>query len=112
MFSLFIYMTAAHFLCDYPLQGEWMSKAKNPNSKLVKDDEIWPHVLIGHALIHATAVQLITGSWILFFLELCIHTVTDYAKCMGVIGYSTDQRIHILCKLFYFTLLVFLGWLP
>jgi hypothetical protein len=29
--------------------------------------------LFGHAIIHATTVQIITGSWFLFLLELVVH---------------------------------------
>lgn len=99
--EMLVYMIAAHFLLDYALQGDWMSKAKNPNASLVPGERIWPLALFGHALLHATAVQIITGSWFLFTMELIVHWATDYAKCKGRFGYNTDQRIHIACKLAY-----------
>ncbi|WP_233122739.1 DUF3307 domain-containing protein [Agrobacterium vaccinii] len=96
-----VYMIAAHFLLDYALQGEWMSKAKNATLDLVPGERIWPLALFGHALLHATAVQIITGSWVFFAAELIIHGSTDYAKCNGRFGYNIDQAIHICCKLAY-----------
>jgi hypothetical protein len=99
--QMLVYMLAAHFLLDYALQGDWMSKAKNLNLVLVPGEMIWPLALFGHALIHATAVQIITGSWLLFALELVIHAVTDYIKCSGLLGYNSDQYIHIGCKVAY-----------
>ncbi|CAM3841916.1 DUF3307 domain-containing protein [Agrobacterium radiobacter] len=105
--AILIYLVAAHFLFDYALQGDWMSRAKNLKLDLVLGETIWPLTLFGHALIHATAVQLITGSWILFTAELVLHTWTDYEKCRGSFGYNTDQFIHIGCKVAYAAALFF-----
>lgn len=99
--EMLVYMIAAHFLLDYALQGDWMSKAKNASLDLVPGERIWPLALFGHALLHATAVQIITGSWVLFAAELIIHGLTDYSKCKGLFGYNADQAIHIGCKLAY-----------
>ncbi len=96
-----VYLLAAHFLFDYALQGDWMSKAKNPKLDLVPGEEIWPLALFGHSLLHATAVYVVTGSGLLFVIELVVHFATDYAKCTGRFGYNMDQFIHILCKSLY-----------
>lgn len=101
-----VYMIAAHFLLDYALQGDWMSKAKNPAMTLIPGERIWPMALFGHALIHATAVQIITGSWILFAIELVVHTATDFLKCDGRFGYNADQLIHVICKVAYAAILL------
>lgn len=106
--EMLVYMIAAHFLLDYALQGDWMSRAKNPHAYLVPGERIWPLALFGHALLHATAVQLITGYWLLFAIELVIHFVTDYRKCVGRFGYNADQYIHIGCKVAYACLLLIL----
>lgn len=105
--EMLVYMIAAHFLLDYALQGDWMSKAKNPTLELIQGEEIWPLVLFGHSLLHATAVQVIAGSWLLFLVELLIHFATDYAKCKGRFGYNVDQFIHIGCKIAYAIVLAF-----
>jgi hypothetical protein len=91
-------LCVAHFLCDYPLQGDWLSKAKNHKNSLVPNEQIWPLCLAGHALIHAAAVFLILSSLPLAIAEFVIHAATDYAKCDGRIGYNTDQYIHLACK--------------
>ena len=106
-----VYMLAAHFLLDYPLQGDWWSKAKNPTLVLVPGERIWPLSLLGHALVHATAVQIITGSWILFAVELAIHALTDYLKCNLRFGYNADQHIHLACKVAYAAILFATGGL-
>ncbi len=99
--EMLAYMVAAHFLIDYALQGDWMSKAKNPTLDLVPGEKIWPMALFGHALLHAVAVKIITGNWLLFAVELVIHAITDYRKCVGCFGYNHDQAIHIGCKVLY-----------
>lgn len=109
--SLF-FMLAAHALCDYPLQGDWLSKAKNPTLNLVPGEVIWPGALLSHALIQAAAVKLVTGSWTFALAELIIHSATDYAKCKGAFGYNTDQIIHIATKVLFFAVLVFVGPMP
>lgn len=107
--SALIYMLAAHALCDYPLQGDWLSKAKNPTLTLVPGETIWPLALASHALIQAVAVQLITGSWLLGTAEFIVHFITDYSKCKGRFGYNVDQLIHIGCKVVWFGILLACG---
>ena len=102
--EIFIFLIAAHFLCDYPLQGNYMAMAKNRHV-LREDDffnipkwEEWPWVLSGHAFIHGGAVYLITGLWYLGLAEAIIHWITDDSKCGGKLTYNQDQFIHIACK--------------
>jgi len=129
VWQLLVYMLAAHALCDYPLQGDWLSKAKNPtlifdpNAGLRKPAEgdrysreylerIWPLALTSHALIQAAAVQLVTGSWLLGGVEFILHWIIDFTKCKGGFGYNTDQLLHVLCKLIYAGVLALVGPLP
>lgn len=86
----------AHFLADYPLQGEFLSQAKNRNTEVGKI--FWKHALPAHAFIHAGFVGLITGSLLLALAEGVIHGITDYLKCEGKISLNQDQAIHIGCK--------------
>ena len=111
-FEALFFMLAAHGLCDYPLQGDWLSKAKNPTLSLVPNEAIWPGALFFHAMVHAGAVKLITGSWSLAAAELIIHGLTDYLKCRGAFGYNTDQIIHVVTKVLFFAVIVFVGSLP
>lgn len=112
LLQILFYMLTAHALCDYPLQGDWLSKAKNPTLDLVPGERIWPMALSGHALIHAAAVQIITGSWLLFAIEAVAHGLIDYSKCKGLFGYNADQYLHIVCKLTYVICIAGLGTLP
>lgn len=96
---LLFLLVAAHALCDYPLQGPFLSEAKNRNTALGK--MFWPHALFAHAMIHGGAVLLLTGSIVLAALEVVIHAGTDWLKCEGRITLSTDQAVHIGCKLLW-----------
>lgn len=100
-----ISLVAAHFLFDYPLQGDWLSKIKNPNVKLVPNETIWPLALLGHAWIHAWAVLFITNRYDFFVVEFITHAITDYAKCLGTITYNQDQAMHLMIKLMFVALL-------
>ena len=100
-----LWMLIGHAVADSPLQGDWLSKAKNPTLCLVPGETIWPLALLSHAAIHAGAVKLATGSWMLAGAELVAHTLIDYGKCRGVINYNQDQSAHIACKLCWASLL-------
>lgn len=102
--TLFL-LIAAHALCDYPLQGDWLSKAKNPTINLVPGETIWPLALLSHAMIHAAAVLLVTGSMTLAVCELVAHMLIDNAKCRGWFGYNFDQVLHLACKLIWVAVL-------
>jgi len=89
-------MIGAHFLADYPLQGDFLAKGKN---RLAPIPGIpFMHPLIAHSAIHGLFVGIITGNLVLGIAETVIHALTDDAKCCGRIGYNTDQAIHIACK--------------
>jgi len=92
-------LTFAHALADYPLQGPFLSEAKNRNTSLGK--MFWPHALGAHSVIHGGFVLLLTGSLVLTLAETVIHAVTDWLKCEGHIGLNTDQAIHIGCKILW-----------
>ena len=117
---MFLYLIVAHFLCDYPLQGNYMAMAKNRHlydKEPFKGDEPfedkydgfsvqrwkeWFWVLSGHAIIHGGAVALITGIWWLGVLETIAHWLIDDAKCGGKLSYNQDQVLHIACKVVWF----------
>lgn len=90
-------LIAAHALADYPLQGEFLSKAKNRANAI--PGVPWYHGLFPHALIHGGFVALITGVWWLGLAETAVHAWTDDSKCMGRISYNADQAVHVTCKL-------------
>jgi len=90
-------LIVGHSLADYPLQGDFLATAKNPNTDLGRI--FWPHALFAHSMIHAGFVALITGSIWLGIAEAVIHGLTDLAKCERKITLTGDQAIHFACKL-------------
>ena len=91
-----VLLLAGHAVADYPLQGDFLARAKNRTAPIPGFP--WWQALGSHAAIHGGVVALVTGIWWLFFAEAAIHFITDDAKCRGKIGLNTDQAIHIACK--------------
>lgn len=104
MMEIFALMVAAHALADYPLQGDFLAKAKNHTAPIAGVP--FYHALGAHSAIHAGFVGVITGSLWIGLAEFVIHAATDYAKCDGRISYNTDQAIHIGCKAVWVTLVI------
>lgn len=101
---------AGHALCDYPLQGDFLSQGKN---RLLKGIP-WKQCLFSHSLIHSGMVFLVTRSLILALAELGIHALTDYGKKAGWYGvgeraFNIDQGIHFACKIAWAVLFVYVG---
>lgn len=99
-------MLIGHAVADYPLQGDWLSKAKNQTISPVPGQVIWPGALASHAAIHAGAVWLGTGSWILAGAEFVAHSLIDFTKCSGRLSYNQDQALHVACKVVWFAALI------
>lgn len=99
------WMLVGHAVADYPLQGDWLSNAKNPTKILVAGETIWPLALASHAIIHAAAVMLATGSPWLAGAEFFAHFAIDLGKCRGWLSYNADQMLHIACKVVWSVIL-------
>ena len=41
---------------------------------------------------------MVTGSLVLGLAEVVLHGAIDVAKCGGRISYTTDQGMHVACK--------------
>jgi hypothetical protein len=93
-----------HCLADYPLQGDFLSKAKNRLNPI--PGVPWYQAMAAHAAIHAGFVGIVTGSVVLGMLEFCVHFIIDDTKCAGIINYNTDQAAHVVCKIAWVCLLV------
>lgn len=100
----FLLLVWLHLLLDFPLQGDFLSKAKNEFEPI--PGVYWLHALWAHCFLQAGAVAIVTGSLILGFLEFCAHCVIDRLKTNKYISFGTDQVLHIACKLLW-TLMVF-----
>lgn len=95
--ELLFLLICGHALCDYPLQGDFLAKGKNHKAPIPGIP--FYHCLGAHALIHGGMVTLLTGSLWLGVAETVLHTIIDYSKCDGRIGFNTDQALHITCKI-------------
>jgi hypothetical protein len=98
---MFLQLLALHFLCDFPLQGDFMAKAKNHVAPLIGVP--WWLVLGGHAMIHAGAVSLLLPIEYAI-AEFVSHFALDAAKNGGGLGtgqtgFVWDQVGHVACKL-------------
>lgn len=95
--TLFLALVFAHALADYPLQGDYLARAKDRRNPLGANG-VWIHALAAHSIIHGGFVALITGVWWLGVAEAVVHGVTDMAKTEGVISYHQDQAFHLAWK--------------
>lgn len=95
----------AHAVADYPLQGEFLAKAKSRTMPIPGFP--WWQALTAHAVIHGGFVFVITGSLGLGAAELVMHWITDDLKCRGKLGINTDQAIHVICKIIWAAIAVF-----
>lgn len=99
MIELLLLLLAAHWVADYPLQGDFLARAKADFASC----EIRVYHLVAHAGIHGGAVALVTGNVWLGLIEWALHSLIDEAKVRGKTTYGADQALHIICKLFYVT---------
>lgn len=106
-----------HLIADYPLQGDFLAKAKNRKAPI--PGVPWRLAMVSHAGIHAGFVWLVTVSFahalfprvsplmilqICFafaFIEFVLHYVIDDLKCCGMISFTGDQSAHVACKMLY-----------
>lgn len=94
--EMFGLMLVGHAIADYPLQGDFIAKAKNRRSPL--PGVPWYQALGAHSIIHGGFVGIITGSLPLGITETFAHAISDDSKCNGKIGFNGDQFIHIATK--------------
>lgn len=94
--ALFLKLLLAHYLLDYPLQGDFLAKAKNHRAPI--PGVSWLHALIAHSAIQGGGVWYVTGSVWLGAAEFVMHAAIDWLKSDERIDFSTDQWLHIGCK--------------
>jgi hypothetical protein len=107
--ELFFWLMVAHALADFPLQGDFVARAKNHRQPL--PGVPWPIVLASHAIIHAGFVAYITGSAVLGMAEYAAHAIIDFSKSegwlgQGELGFAIDQGLHVLCKVVWVAVLL------
>jgi hypothetical protein len=94
--ELFALLLFAHLLFDYPLQGDWLARAKNRSDPIPHVP--WYQAMFAHTAMHGMAVWIITGIPLLGLAEMAIHWITDDLKLRGELTFNQDQAIHIVCK--------------
>lgn len=94
--TLFARMMIAHAVADYPLQGDFLSRAKSRFNPLAGVP--WYQALGAHALIQAGFVWALTGLWWLGLAEFVAHAFIDDRKCAGKLTFNQDQALHAACK--------------
>ncbi len=94
---LFFWLIVGHAVADYPLQGDFLAKAKN--AWLPIAGVPWWIAMTAHCVIHAGAVVLVTHSVVLGLVEFVLHFAIDVAKCSGSTNFEADQLMHMVCKL-------------
>lgn len=103
LIETFALLLFAHMLADYPLQGEFLAKAKNRFAPV--PGVPWYQAMAAHSVIHGGLVGLVTGSLWLGLAETVIHALIDDLKCSNRISYNQDQTLHLLCKLLWLGLM-------
>ena len=97
--NIFAMLLVGHALCDFPLQGDFLAGAKNHRRPMPGTP--WWIALTAHALIQAGMVGLVTGNALLGVAEFCLHWMIDHSKCDGRFGLTTDQALHVACKILW-----------
>lgn len=112
MLWVFAMLLGWHALADYPLQGDFLARAKNHTAPI--PGVPWYQALGAHAVIHGVGVMYITGSLMLGVGEVVVHCVIDWTKCSNPADDTTfniDQAFHVASKLLWVALLVVWGQL-
>lgn len=98
-FGLLFLLLVGHALADYPLQGDFLARAKNHTAPI--PGVPWYQALAAHSLIHGGFVYVITGSLWLGLFEVGLHACFDYGKCDGALSFNQDQALHALFKVYW-----------
>ena len=96
MLEMLMLLIVAHFIADYPLQGEFLALAKNHSAPIPFVP--WYQAMTAHAAIHAGFVGVITGLWWLGLAEFLMHFLVDYSKCAKRLSFNEDRLLHIVGK--------------
>lgn len=110
MFQMFCMMIAAHALADYPLQGDFLARAKNHRAPIIGVP--WYQALAAHAIIHGTFVGIIAHSIPLAMAETVAHAGIDYLKSDSRIDFNTDQILHVGCKVVWCVVILMMVTAP
>jgi hypothetical protein len=103
--TLLAFLVFAHFLADFPLQGDFLASAKRGTVTGVP----WWLGMLAHAWIQAGFVLLLTRSIACFCGELLMHFAIDTSKTRGQLGWVPDQALHVGCKVLWALIIAVYG---
>lgn len=103
MITVLILLLLMHALADFPLQGDFLARAKFGSVPGIPG---W-YALATHSLIHAGFVFWITDSLVFFTIEFVAHYAIDTLKIKNRISFLVDQVLHIGCKVAYAAVIVY-----
>lgn len=97
------WLMVIHALTDFPLQGDFLARAKNHRAPVAGVP--WRVALAMHCLIVAGGVALILP-WPYAVIEFFFHWITDWTKNEGQFGegekgFLVDQLWHVFARLVY-----------
>jgi hypothetical protein len=103
-YNVIVWLAASHYLFDYPLQGDFLSKGKNHKQPLAGVP--WRECLSAHCWLQAVGVYFVTGCFWLGVVEYVAHWWIDYSESEGWFGegeraFNFDQSLHIMCKVLW-----------
>lgn len=103
MIHTLVALLALHFLCDFPLQGDFLARGKNHRMALVGVP--WQICLFAHAFIQAAGVALVLPLPIAA-AEFGAHFLIDWLKSEGALGdghrgFWTDQLLHVALRVLW-----------
>jgi hypothetical protein len=118
---MLFYLLAAHALVDFAGQSDRMAASKSRRTAPPEPGAApWYFWLTAHAVLHGAAVGLVVRlfgyEWynvIGFALaETAAHWAIDFGKTERLYGVHLDQVLHILCKIAWWLLLVYVATWP
>jgi hypothetical protein len=118
---MLFFFLAGHALVDFAAQSDRMAASKARRSTPTDPGAApWYYWLTAHALLHGAAVGLVVKlfdyGWynvVGFALaETAAHWAIDFGKVERLYGVHIDQVLHILCKIAWYLLLVYVATWP
>lgn len=94
----FLLLICLHAIGDYPLQGDFLSKAKNHLAPI--PGVPFYQALFAHGAIQGLPVALVLNPF-LGVCEFAAHCIIDFLKCDRRISFNADQALHIACKIIW-----------
>lgn len=99
MIELFSILLAVHFLCDFPLQGDFVAVHKSRHV-----DPNWPIILLAHCFIHGLGVYIVLKAlghesnvaMVSMWFMVLSHFIIDFMKNDSRLTFFQDQMAHLI----------------